>query len=164
MRFQMAAQQGDFESLLSEVPEGLTQARTQMIELIERAQNKLEAKDSSLVLGGFSQGSMLALDIALRTNLKLSSLILMSSTLIAKEEWLPLMSARKGLPVLISHGRQDSLLPFAVAEGLKDLLINAGMDVSWVPFDGEHGIAPEVLHQARQFIQHSAPEASLGLS
>ena len=44
----------------------------------------------------------------------------MSGTLLAESEWGPRMANLAGLPVLQSHGRADSLLPFSIAEILRD--------------------------------------------
>jgi len=54
--------------------------------------------------------------------------------------------------VLQSHGRDDPLLPFAMAEKLRNALAAAGLEVTWVPFDGGHGIAPNVIDQLSGFL------------
>ena len=98
-----------------------------------------------LVLGGFSQGAMLATDIALRSARPLAGLVLLSGTMIAEEEWLPRMPSRAGLAVLQSHGTSDPLLPYSIAERLRDALAGAGARVTFVGFEGGHGVPPEVL-------------------
>jgi phospholipase/carboxylesterase len=55
------------------------------------------------------------------------------------------MPRRATLRVFQSHGLQDELLPCAVAERLRDALRAAGLDVTWVEFQGGHGIPPRVL-------------------
>jgi phospholipase/carboxylesterase len=55
------------------------------------------------------------------------------------------MKARKDLPVFQSHGTQDPILPFAIAERLRHVLDDAGMRVSFTQFDGGHGIPPEAM-------------------
>ena len=88
---------------------------------------------------------MLALDVALHDPRPLDGLILLSGTLLARSHWQPRMAARAGLPVVQSHGRRDELLPFRAAVTLRDLLREAGLDVTWVEFDGGHEIPPPVL-------------------
>jgi phospholipase/carboxylesterase len=46
---------------------------------------------------------------------------------------------------LLSHGRSDPMLPFALAEALRDQLMAAAWEVTWVPFPGGHGIPADVL-------------------
>ena len=125
-----------------EVPPGLAPARAQVIELLDAVRGRFGDR---VVLGGFSQGAMLSLDVALHDPRPLDGLLLLSGTLIAKAEWAPRMAARAGLRVLQSHGRRDQLLPFRAAVTLRDLLRGAGLEVTWVEFDGGHEIPPPVL-------------------
>jgi phospholipase/carboxylesterase len=100
----------------------------------------------------FSQGAMLACDVTLRPDRQFAGLVMMSGTLLAEAEWTPLMPARAGLRVLMSHGRTDPLLPFSLAERLRDLLTAAGLGVTWVPFSGGHGISDGVWKSSRRFL------------
>lgn len=139
-----------------EYPEGLPPAREAVRALLDRAQAELGAPGERTVLGGFSQGSMLALDLALHDDRPLAALALLSSTLIAQDHWLPRMPARAGLPVLQSHGRADPLLPFDMAERLRDELRTAGLPVTFVPFQGGHAIPGDVLDALGQLITEHA--------
>jgi phospholipase/carboxylesterase len=133
-----------------EVPAGLDAAREAVARMLEELEAQLTP--SSMVLGGFSQGAMVSCDVALRTDLRLAGLVLLSGTFVAAREWAPRMAARKGLRVLQSHGREDPLLPFSLAERLRDEMRGAGLDVQWVPFTGGHGIPPNVLEELSEFL------------
>lgn len=137
----------------NEVPEGLPEARASAISMLDAVEARLGVSSDRIVLGGFSQGSMLALDVALHTDRPLGGLVLMSSTLIARADWEPRLGARRGLPVLQSHGRTDPLLPFTTAETLRDMLRQAGLDVRWIEFNGGHTITDGVLEGMSRFIQ-----------
>jgi phospholipase/carboxylesterase len=133
-----------------EIPDGLPAAREQVTRLVEQVQSRLPTK--RLVLGGFSQGAMLALDVALHRDTAPDGLILMSGTLVAESEWEPRMKKLAGVPVLQSHGRADGLLPFSIAELLRDKLRGAGANVDWHPFVGGHEIPMTVLSAATTFV------------
>jgi phospholipase/carboxylesterase len=154
MRLQMSMMSGTPRDT-SEVPEGLDTARAAVTALVRDVGKELgaPAEGAGVVLGGFSQGAMLALDVALRSDLALSGLVLLSGTIVAENEWLPLLPKRKTTPVLQSHGDGDPLLPFNTAERLRDELRKAGLAVTWVPFHGGHGIAPEVLDTLGTFLR-----------
>ena len=137
---QRAVMNKDFEALQTRVPEGLSAARTAINELLDALEQKHAVRRDKLVLGGFSQGAMLATDVALRTERPPAALAILSGSLIAKAEWLPLMKARASLPVLQSHGRADPVLSFAIAETLRQELTAAGVAVEFVAFNGGHGI------------------------
>ncbi len=144
--------QGQIMELTREVPEGLDKVNQRINGMLDEMLADLHAKPEQVILGGFSQGAMLALDVALRSTRPLGGLILMSGTLICAEEWAPLLPRRKGLRCLLSHGRADPMLPYEVAESLRDKMIEAGLAVDWVSFQGGHEIPPEVLSRASKLI------------
>lgn len=144
-RFQRAAMLGTLDKLVDDVPEGLHEARASVLEMLDAYERETSTPSERIVLGGFSQGSMLALDVALHTERPLAGLALLSSTLLAAKDWLPRMVARKDLPVFQSHGTRDPILPFPIAERLRHELEGAGMRVSFTSFDDGHGIPPAVM-------------------
>lgn len=144
-RLQDRFQAGAVERLISEVPAGIAESRAAMLSLLAALERDFAAQPEQLVIGGFSQGAMLATDIVLRSERKFAGLAVLSGTLISHAEWLPLMPARRGLTVLQSHGRADPVLPFALAERLRDELRAAGLAVEFIPFNGGHGIPAAAL-------------------
>jgi len=136
-----------------ELPEGLAAARAQVSEFLDEVARRLAP--SSLVLGGFSQGAMLACDVALHDPRPLAGLVLLSATLIADDDWTPRMPSRRGLPVLQSHGARDELLPIDGAERLRDRLRAAGLAVEWLPFPGGHEIPDRVLARLGAFVREA---------
>jgi len=142
----------DLETLADETPEGLAEAREALTAFLDEAARTLDAPPERTVLGGFSQGAMLALDTALRDPRPLAGLILLSPTLVAALAWADLAPGRAGLPVYLSHGRQDPLLPFFMTERLKALLLGAGLDVTWTPFEGGHEVPAAAVAGASGFL------------
>lgn len=134
------------------IPKGLDEARAKVDDLLDDVERTLRPPAAKLVLGGFSQGAMLALDVALRSSRALAGLVLMSGTHIAANEWATRFEARRGLPIFMSHGEGDDLLPFSVSEALRDTLRAHGMPVDWLPFRGGHGIPPNVVHGVGAFL------------
>lgn len=128
-----------------ELPEGLPAAREHVTRLLDQLQARFSIANEDLILGGFSQGAMLSLDVALHREKPPSALVLMSGTLIAESAWGPRMASLAGTPVVMSHGKSDGLLPYAVAERLRDKLVAAGAVVDWQPFVGGHEIPAAVL-------------------
>jgi len=143
---------GSAERLTAEVPPGSEAARAAILELLEALERDHGARPEQVIIGGFSQGAMLATDVVLRTTRPFGGLAILSGTIIAKPEWLPLLPARRGLKVLQSHGRADPVLPFAVAEQLREALTNAGLAVEFIPFNGGHGIPSSVLEGLARLI------------
>jgi phospholipase/carboxylesterase len=143
---------GRIRDLSNEIPKGLAPAREIMLAFLKEVEQKFGADPRRTVLGGFSQGAMLSCDLMLRTAQPYAGLIQLSGTLLATQEWTPLLQKRKGLPVFQSHGMQDELLPYVGAEKLRDTLTHAGLSVEWHSFRGGHEIPRAVLQRLGPFI------------
>jgi len=147
-RLELAMARGEMRDLTRDEPEGLAEARAAVVAMLD----ELDVMPGRLVLGGFSQGAMLATDVTLRDPRPLAGLVILSGTLLAEDVWRPLMPARKGLRVFQSHGTSDPILPYLVAERLRDALASAGLEVAFQSFDDGHGIPPDVLRGLSSFL------------
>ena len=109
-----------------------------------------------LVLGGFSQGAMLALDVALHRETPPDGLILMSGTLIAAAEWAPRMAKRR------RAADRDVARPPRHAAAVLDRrgaarsAARAGATVDWHAFVGGHEIPALVLDAVSAFVRARA--------
>jgi phospholipase/carboxylesterase len=121
-------------------PEGRAEARA----LLEAACKQLARP---IVLVGFSQGGMLAMDHVLHGGTRPIGLALLSSTRIAIDDWQPRAHLLANLPVLVAHGHADAELAFVAGELLRDFAAAGGAQVTWLPFDGGHEI-PLVVWRA----------------
>jgi phospholipase/carboxylesterase len=137
----------------AEVPEGLAAAREQVTRLLEQVQARFNVPDDKLVIGGFSQGAMVSMDVALHREKPVGGVIQMSGTLIAEPEWSPRFAKLAGMPVLMSHGRSDQMLPFSIADALREKLVAAAAKVEWIPFLGGHEIPMAVIASAAKFLR-----------
>jgi phospholipase/carboxylesterase len=151
VRFQLATA-NEAHQLADKEPEGLADARAQVVAMLDELEAQLGASGERLVLGGFSQGAMVACDVALRSQRPLAGLLLMSGVMMCRPEWLPLLPARAGLPVFQSHGRQDPILPIVLATELRDAMVAAGLQHEWIDFSGGHEIPPQVVARASAFL------------
>jgi phospholipase/carboxylesterase len=152
VELQVAAMTGQISALAERRPAGIDDAREKLISLLDAAEREFGVAQNQVVLGGFSQGAMLATDTVLRSTRPFAGLAILSGTLLARKEWQALAPARSGLPVLQSHGRADPILPFFLAEELRDLLTTSGLSVEWLPFSGGHGIPAPVLSRLQVLI------------
>ena len=145
-----AVARGEERDLSRQVPPGLAAARATLDRLLDEVETTM--CPSALIVGGFSQGAILACDTVLRSSRPLAALVLLSGARIAADEWRARYGSRRGLPVFQSHGQRDAQLSFTVAHALYEELAAAGLDVTWVPFDGEHQVPLVVLRALRKFV------------
>jgi phospholipase/carboxylesterase len=144
-KLQRAMMLGDFRDLREELPELLPAARKHVLDIIDEVRAEKEWGLDRIVLGGFSQGSMLATDVALRLPEAPAGLVIWSGTLLCENEWKRLLPNRAGLRVVQSHGRQDQILPYVAAEWLRDAMTGAALNVEFLPFNGPHTISQAAI-------------------
>jgi phospholipase/carboxylesterase len=140
-----------------QVPDDLPVVRGAVLELLAEVEVRLSAPPARTVLGGFSQGSMLACDVALHAEQRPAGLVLLSSTLLAQRVWEPRMPRLAGLPVLMTHGLFDPLLAHDDALRLRDLLVAGGADVQFVSFPGGHELPQVAFDELGRFLGARRP-------
>ena len=101
---------------------------------------------SRTILGGFSQGGAMTLDVGL--HLPLAGLMVLSGYLHGAVS--PQESAYP--PMLMVHGRQDAVVPVSAARSARDRLSDLNATIAYEEFDMGHEISPLVLNQMQQFI------------
>jgi phospholipase/carboxylesterase len=132
--------------LNDDYPRGLSAAREQLGRFLEAV------AAPRTVIGGFSQGGMLALDWVLRGTRPVDALVLLSASRLAARDWQPQRERLRNLPVFVSHGTTDPDLAFTAGERLRDFVLESGAHASWVPFEGGHEIPLVVWRGLRKFL------------
>ncbi len=145
-----AMQSGTHRDLSTIRPPGLNEAKAKALSLL----SELEKTSSQIVIGGFSQGAMLANDIVFTTDFKVSGLITLSGTLLDSKSWEEGARKRKGLRYFQSHGQTDPLLSFSAAKKLNEIYERAEMQGGFMPFIGGHEIPEHVLMEVSSFVRH----------
>ncbi|MEA2286700.1 MAG: phospholipase/carboxylesterase [Solirubrobacteraceae bacterium] len=99
------------------------------------------------IIGGFSQGTVMSYALGLgRGRPSPAGIIAMSGFIPTVEGWDADLD-RPGLPVWISHGRQDPVISVQFARDARDLLTSAGVDVSYHESDVGHQVDPQTVAQ-----------------
>ncbi len=104
-----------------------------------------------MVLIGFSQGTMMTLHVAPRRDQAVAGIVGFSGRLLAPEL---IDEVKVKPPVLLAHGDQDPMVPFADMGLAAGALEQAGFDVqTHVMKNTPHGISPDGLSVALQFLK-----------
>ncbi|EPG73617.1 phospholipase/carboxylesterase [Leptospira fainei serovar Hurstbridge str. BUT 6] len=146
---QRAMMAGGYRDFSDRYPQGLAEAREKAVQMIEA----LNVPMDRIVIGGFSQGSMLATDITLRAETKPKGLVILSGTLIDEPEWSRLAKKTPGYPFFQSHGRMDPVLGYPAAKKLETLLKEAGWEGELLAFPGGHEIPEVVLLAMNRYLK-----------
>ena len=138
-------------------PGGLDTASRAVRTLLGELHQRLQSEPRDTILGGFSQGGMVAADIAFRSNEPMKALVLLSTTMVDEIAWSDGMPSRRGLPVFVAHGRSDDVLQFAIAERFATKMQQAGMRVTWFPFNAGHEMPAEAVTALNAFFATIRP-------
>ena len=140
-----AVASGQLRDQRNDMPPELPAAREALQGLLAQLREEYQLTMSQVVLGGFSQGSMLATDVAIRADQTLGGLVVWSGTLLCESEWREMVPNHKTLRVLQTHGEHDMVLPYVAAEWLRDMWSDFDIDVEFISFPGVHTIPREGL-------------------
>lgn len=106
---------------------------------------------SRTILGGFSQGAMVALDAGLHLRENLAGILSFSGGIPLSQT--PDIPAGKQVPICLTHGDADDVVPVAMSYRAQNLLGEAGLPVSLHISPGApHTIAPDGLEAAIAFL------------
>ena len=152
-----AVQASRFDELHEHEPEGLARARELLTAAVAEARADFPAGTAPLVLGGFSQGAMLALDTSLRGLEEPPALLMLfSGTMLCRAAWQAAAGRLAGTSVFQSHGTLDPILPASSAETLRELLGAAGVTVEFHSFIGPHTIDVDAISRTSQALARVA--------
>jgi phospholipase/carboxylesterase len=129
----------------------VVESRAEMLRFLDEITEKYPT--SALVVSGFSQGALMALDSGLRTTRKLAAIVALSGGLYEND--LPDLAAHAGLPVFIGHGSADDVVPVTYARRARRLLEDARMDVEYHEYPMSHQVAAEEAADVRGFLERA---------
>jgi phospholipase/carboxylesterase len=105
------------------------------------------------VIGGFSQGAACAYAIALGDGRPRPAGILgMSSFIPTVRGWRMAPNTKRSLPVYITHGAFDPMIPVGYGRRARDVLTEAGLYVTYRESRIQHSIDPELLAEMRRWV------------
>ncbi len=153
-----AAQRARFEQgrgldLRNEDPAALPAARSQLLQLLDATRNAPGARVKQVAVVGFSQGAMLALDLALGSPRPPPCIGFLSGTFLRESAWRQQLRSAAKFEVFMSHGTEDTILPFALSQELHRALTDQNFQARFALFSGGHGIPPGVVTKLQSFLQ-----------
>ena len=110
------------------------------------------------VLGGFSQGSVMAYALGLGAGRPAPAGVLAMSGFIPVVEGFELdLEGRRALPVAIAHGTHDPVITVQYGHEARDRLTAAGLDVLYRESPIGHGVDPRGIDELRAWLARTLP-------
>jgi phospholipase/carboxylesterase len=108
------------------------------------------------VIGGFSMGAVMSYAVGLGQNRPSpAGIVALSGFIPTVEGWQAEFEGRRGLPVLVHHGRNDPIIDVSFGRRAHQLLAGAGLEVDYVETDAGHWVPPELLPRLRGFVEQA---------
>lgn len=108
---------------------------------------------SRTVIGGFSQGCVVSLAVGLGSSRPIPAGILgMSGFLPVVDGWALDTRPRNGVPVWLSHGALDQIIPVEFGRAARDALVGDGLTVTYRETDYPHAIDPGLIPEMREWM------------
>jgi phospholipase/carboxylesterase len=136
--------------------EGFLAGRATLEAFLADANERYAVDPACALLLGFSQGGVMAYDLALREPERYEGLIALSSWLPQELAELYESSPAHGLlPALVQHGSQDPMIPVDRAEASVRRLRAFGLPVTYSDYEMGHSISPESLRDLNLWLQET---------
>jgi|SRR5271165_1651388 len=134
--------------------EGVRRAQPALEAFVIAEAARLKLPMNAVALVGFSQGTMMALQVGLRLEEPLAAIVGFSGHLAGASRLAAEIKSKP--PVLLIHGSDDEVIPVQSIHHARAALASAGVPVQWQIRPGlGHGIDPEGLLAAGLFLRAS---------
>lgn len=110
-----------------------------------------------IVLAGFSQGGVIALETAVRYPERLGGVIALS-TYLAQPDHLP--AANESLPVFMGHGTDDPIVPFVLGQRSRAVLESRGYAVDWHAYPMPHSVCTQEISDIGAWLKQRLPSSA----
>jgi phospholipase/carboxylesterase len=132
--------------------QGIRESQAAVERLIARERDR-GIDSTRIVLAGFSQGGVIALQAGLRHPNRLAGIVALS-TYLALEESLEAeaSAANRATPIFMGHGTQDEIVPIRLAQVSRDALARHGYDVEWDSWPMPHAVCGEEIEAVARFL------------
>ncbi len=113
---------------------------------------------SRTILGGFSQGSVMAFATGLGEGRPLpAGIVGLSGFIPTVEGWRLRQDIPPGFPVAIGHGARDPIIPVEFGRTARDTLQQAGAEVTYFESEIPHTIDPRFLGSLPEWVDRVVP-------
>ncbi|WP_455380398.1 alpha/beta hydrolase [Acidihalobacter prosperus] len=119
------------------------------IETLVKLEHAALPPGGRLIMGGFSQGGLIALAAGLGSAKSVNGVVALSTYL-----WKDSKPSNNSIPVYMAHGQSDPIIPIAVAQASARRLEAFGIPVEWHEYAMAHSISQEEIRSLSIWLRH----------
>lgn len=125
--------------------ENIHESAHQIEQLVEELAEQGISSDR-VVLAGFSQGGVIAYQVALTGKYSFAGVMALSTYIADPEAVLDaVQSANASTPILLQHGSFDPVVDISLAKRANKLLLDKGYNAEFITYDMPHSVCPEQI-------------------
>ena len=129
------------------------ESRFLVCDLAQSAARQLDVPTDRLIIGGFSQGGIMALSILLTYPLRLRGAMVLHGRLLPEvEAEVAPHGAFAGKALWVSHGNADRIMPLADAQAIRAIVSTLPLELAGAEFPGGHELLPAEWTQAVRWL------------
>lgn len=128
------------------------QSRELLLDLLRQVRANSEGRQAAFL--GFSQGGVLATEMAVRSPEPVDAAVSLSGGLYEPDRLhAEISDSAHSTPIFWGHGIYDSILPISAAREQAHVLRTNAMDLTFKEYPLDHSISADELQDARAFLQ-----------
>lgn len=140
-------------------PAQLDASRQTLATFLDEAVAAYDADPARVYLFGFSQGAIMSLVTAIATPQRLAGVVALAGRIPPEAlPWAVAPEQTEGLPVLLAHGRADSVIPVEWAHRARATLEQQRVALTYREYDTDHRIPPPMLQAATTWLDERLAE------
>lgn len=143
----------EFASLGQPEPESFRRSVDLLVTFVDDVRSRRDIPSEGLILMGFSQGAVMSIATALSVPDRIGGVVALSGYFPRPADWTPPHDTLSGLPVLVTHGTADDVLPVEWGREAAETLRALGADVRYEEFAMAHQVSPECVDVVRTWLQ-----------
>ena len=133
--------------------QGVKESSALVADLIEKEITR-GTPANKIVLAGFSQGGVIALNLGTRFEKSLAGVMSMSSYMSEPEKLsAEAHSANKNTPIFVAHGTHDDVVPIFMGNSAFKVLESNGYPATWHEYEMQHNVCMQQLNDISSWLQ-----------
>ncbi|MBO8141299.1 MAG: phospholipase [Firmicutes bacterium] len=140
-------------------PASFRQSLDLLAALVEDVKGRYALRPEALVLLGFSQGAVMSLAAALTVPGSIGGVAALSGYFPRPDGWEAPHRDLRGLPVLVTHGTYDDILPVEWGREAAETLRDRNARVRYEEFPMAHQVNPDCLRTVSEWLKERAQAA-----
>lgn len=140
-------------------PQDFASSLESLTDFVRRVRSTHNVPSERLMLLGFSQGAVMSIGLALTIPGEIGGVVALSGYFPRPKGWQAPDASLEGLPILVTHGDRDAILPVEWGREAAETLNGMGADAEYREYPGMgHEVSPQVIRAVDAWLKERASQ------